>query len=147
MALHSYKVSASRRENLQVEACARDFKILLDEPEESGGDNKGMNPVELLLCSAAACKTITAIVFSDFYGIVLDDIRVEIEGFLDSDGFSGADPQVRPGVQSIRTVFRIKSDAPAVQLQQLIKMVEKQCPVGDSLSAGVKMEEPVLEKE
>lgn len=145
MALNTYHVEAARKNNLQLEVRARDFQITVDEPEASGGDNTGMNPVELLLSSIASCQTITALIFADFYGIKIDDIRVEVEGSLDPDGFSGMDPTVRPGFQNIRSTFHIKSSAPKVQLQQLLKMVEKQCPVGDSVSNGVTLEAPVLE--
>ena len=145
MALNTYRASAQRKENLQLEVSARDFTIRVDEPETSGGDNTGMSPVELLLGSLAACQSITALAFANFYGIASEDLRVEIEGEMDPDGFSGMDPTVRPGFQSIRSTFHVKSSAPKVQLQQLLKMVEKQCPVGDSLTKGVTIEPPVLE--
>lgn len=145
MALKTYHATATQMENLKINVKSRDFSVIVDEPEESGGENQGMNPVEMLLGSIGACKTITAIIFADFYGIQLDEISVDVEGDMYSDGFSGADPAVRSGFQKIRTTFHIKSSAPAVQLKQLLKMVEKQCPVGDSVGNGVAMEEPVLD--
>ena len=87
MALKTYCASAHRKKDLQVEVKARDFSIIVDEPENSGGTNTGMNPVEMLLCSIGACQTITAVIFADFYGITLEDIQVEVTGEMDSDGF------------------------------------------------------------
>ena len=55
MALKTYCASAHRKKDLQVEVKARDFSIIVDEPENSGGTNTGMNPVEILLCSIGAC--------------------------------------------------------------------------------------------
>ena len=49
---------------LQVEANARGFKILLDEPADLGGTDKGMNPVEAVLCALGACQTICAAAFA-----------------------------------------------------------------------------------
>lgn len=147
MALKTYRATADHKENLQVQVKARDFSLVIDEPEENGGDNKGMNPVELLLGSIGACQTITAMIYADFYGIQIDELSVEVEGDMDSDGFSGADSSVRPGFQRIRSVFHIKSSAPKVQLLQLIKMVEKQCPVGDSVGHGVELAPPELVQE
>ena len=80
MALKTYCASAHRKKDLQVEVKARDFSIIVDEPENSGGTNTGMNPVEMLLCSIGACQTITAVIFADFYGITLEDIQVEVTG-------------------------------------------------------------------
>ncbi len=145
MALKTYHVTANRMENLQVQVKAREFAMTVDEPEQSGGDNQGMNPVELLLGSIAACQTITTAIYADFYGIQLEELWVEVDGDMNPDGFSRADPGVRPGFQNIRSVFHIKSSAPRVQLLQLLNMVEKQCPVGDSVEHGVSFGEPALD--
>lgn len=145
MELHNYHVEATHTQNLQLDVKARNFSVHIDEPEMSGGEDTGMNPVELLLSSIAACQTLTALLFSSFYGIKIDDIRVDVDGSLDPDGFSGMDPTVRPGFQKIHSTFHIKSSAPKVQLQQLLKMVEKQCPVGETVTNGVAMDPPTLE--
>ncbi len=53
--LETFKATARKTANgLQVEANARGFKITLDEPEELGGTNTGMNPVEAVLCALGA---------------------------------------------------------------------------------------------
>lgn len=147
MALNTYHVVARRLSGMQVEASARNFTIRLDEPEASGGSDSGMNPVELLLCSIASCQTITTVVYADFYGIPLEHVWVELEGDIDSDGFSGLNPDVRPGLQVIRPRIHIKSAAPAVQVRQLVKLVEQMCPVGDSVGRGVSLLSPELELE
>lgn len=144
MALKSYQVRVDRLNGLQVKASTRGFELILDEPETSGGSNTGMNPVELMLCSVAACQTITTIIYADFYGIPLDTLWVEMEGALDPIGFTGSDPTVRPGFQTIKSVFHIQSKAPAVQLEQLLLAVERVCPVGDSVRNGVKISAPTL---
>ena len=144
MALKTYCVSAHRKKDLQVEVKARDFSIILDEPQEQGGTNAGMNPIELALCSVCACQTITAAIFADFYGIPVDDIKVEAEGGMDPDGFSGMNPDARPGIQKIHFRFMIKSRAPRVQVEELVKAVERMCPVGDSFRRGVELEAPEL---
>lgn len=74
----------------------------------------------------------------------MDDIKVEAEGRMDSDGFSGMDPDVRPGLQKIHFRFIIKSKAPKVQVEELVKAVERMCPVGDSFRHGVELEAPEL---
>lgn len=144
MALKTYTANAELIEGLKVKASARDFSVILDEPREQGGTNEGMNPVELALCSLCACQTITAAIFSEFYGIPVDDIKVEAEGDMDSDGFSGMNPAVRPGLQNVRFRFIIKSRAPRVQVEELVKAVERMCPVGDSFRNGVTLEAPEL---
>lgn len=136
MALKTYTAKAELIEGLKVRASARDFSIVLDEPLEQGGTNAGMNPIELALCSVCACQTITAAIFADFYGILVDDIKVEAEG--------GMNPDARPGIQKIHFRFMIKSRAPRVQVEELVKAVERMCPVGDSFRRGVELEAPEL---
>ena len=60
----TYKVSAKRVNDVEVDVEARGHKIKIDEPIAQGGTDKGMNPVELLLASIAACQTITASVYA-----------------------------------------------------------------------------------
>lgn len=65
MAIETFKaVSRKLPEGLAVESEVRGFKIILDEPKELGGTNKGMNPVEALLCALGSCQTIVAAAFA-----------------------------------------------------------------------------------
>ena len=60
-----FKATAKKLpEGLQVETTARNFKILLDEPEDLGGTNKGLNPVEAVLSALGACQTICAVSYT-----------------------------------------------------------------------------------
>ena len=118
--------------------------MIMDEPREQGGTNEGMNPIELSLCSLCGCQTITAAIFSEFYGIPVEGIRVEAEGTIDPDGFGGVNPDVRPGLQKVRFQFTFKSKAPKVQIEELVKAVERMCPVGDSFRNGIELEAPEI---
>ena len=76
--------------------------------------------------------------------IKIDGIRVEVEGDKDSDGISGADPNVRPGFQNIRFHYYVKSNMPEERIRQLLSIAERKCPVGDSINHGVPFDEPAL---
>lgn len=52
MALKTYTAKSELIEGLKVRASARDFSIILDEPQEQGGTNAGMNQ---LSWPCAAC--------------------------------------------------------------------------------------------
>ena len=140
MALKQHTATVRKVEGLRLEAEARGFRVSIDEPLEVGGTNLAMNPVELMLCSLGACQALTVCMYGAFYGIAIDDIKVEIEGDRDD----GTDPSARPGFQEIRCHYHIKSGAPEARIRQLLGVVEKRCPVGDSLEKGVKLGEPVL---
>lgn len=137
MAIKTHKAELKWCGGLAVDASARGLTVRIDEPEAQGGTNSGMNPVEMMLCSLGGCEMLSFCVFAKFYGVKIDDISLEIEGDIDGDGFSGVNPAVRPGFQVIRFHYHIKSSAPEAQINQVMKMAQKRCMVGDSISAGV----------
>lgn len=134
----TFKVVAKKTDKgLQVESETRGFKMILDEPEELGGTNTGMNPVEAILCALGSCQTIVAYSFAEANGINLEGFYVELEGDLDPDGFMGIAEGVRNGFQEIRYSMHFKSDASKEELEKYAHFIEHRCPVGDCLTNGV----------
>ncbi|PMC59074.1 peroxiredoxin [Dolosicoccus paucivorans] len=129
-------ISKKTPTGLQVESTARGFKLTMDEPEELGGTNTGMNPVEALLCALGSCQTIVAYAFAKAQGIDLEEFHVELEGDLDPDGFMGL-ADVRNGFQEIRYSMHFKSMATQEELESFAQFIESKCPVGDCLENGV----------
>ncbi|MFZ5651261.1 MAG: OsmC family protein [Bacillota bacterium] len=125
-------------EGMVVESESRGFKVIMDEPRNLGGTDKGMNPVEMLLCSLGSCITIVASFFAKEAGVDLKDFRVELEGDLDPAGFMGKGT-ARPGFMEIRYKMYIKSDSPTENVEKLMEIIKSRCPVGDSLNNGVKL--------
>jgi len=125
-------------EGMQVETKSRNFTYLLDEPEELGGTDKAMNPVEALLSALGGCQAIVAAAFAEANDIKFEEFSVDLEGDIDLDGFMGLS-DVRPGFQEIRFVMNFKSNEPKEKLDKFVEFIEKTCPVGDTLSKGVKL--------
>ena len=142
----TYKVSGKKVGDLGVEVTARGHKIKVDEPIEGGGEDTGMNPVEMLLGSIAACQTISTSIYADSMGIKIDEMSIEVEGDMDSAGFMGY-AKFRPGYTNIRSHIKIKSDADPAMVQQLIDLVEIRCPVEDSVKKGVEIAHAKVEVE
>ncbi|RXI50400.1 OsmC family peroxiredoxin [Clostridium tetani] len=139
MMLQTLKATTKKLpEGLQVNSTSRGFKVLLDEPEELGGTDKGMNPMELVLCALGACQTIVAFAFAEQNGIDLEDFWVDLEGDFDADGFLGLS-DVRPGYSEIRYKMHFKSNSSEEELNKFAQFIEKTCPVGDSIENGVKL--------
>ncbi|MGB9678815.1 MAG: OsmC family protein [Thermoanaerobacteraceae bacterium] len=139
MAIETFKaISRKLPQGLAVESEVRGFKVVMDEPKEMGGTDTGMNPVEALLCALGSCQSIVAAAFAKAKGIDLQGFWVELEGDIDVDGFMGK-ANVRPGFQEIRFKMHIKSNSPKEKIDEFVKFIEKTCPVGDSISNGVKL--------
>jgi len=142
----TYKVTGKKVGDLEIDIEARGHKIKIDEPIASGGTDKGMNPVEMLLGSIAACQTISTAIYAESMGIKIDEMSIEVEGDMDSAGFMGY-AKFRPGYTNIRSHIKIKSDADPAMVQQLIDLVEIRCPVEDSVKNGVEISHATLEVE
>lgn len=127
---------ASTGEGLQVKASCRGFELTFDEPVEMGGTNKGMNPVEGLLCTLGACQSIAAMIFANTKGIALEGISMEIQGDIDPDGFMGKAPDVRNGLQEVRCKVHLTC-ADKEQGRALAALAEERCPVSDCLKNPV----------
>jgi putative redox protein len=121
-------------EGVRCTGQVRDFApIVVDEPPELGGGDKGANPVELLLVSLGSCQEIMYAAMASMMGIKLDEVKVNLKGSLDLKGLFGMDPSVPPGYQKISYETILKSSAPEAELRKLIEAVESHCPVLDTL--------------
>jgi len=122
------------------EGHSRGFKVGIDEPPELGGEDKAMNPVELLLNSLGGCMAICAAAFARKFNVDLKGFHVDLEGDLDPDGFLGKNPDVRPGYQTIRYKMHFDSSSPQENIDKLKEYIKEKCPVSDTL-CGVTVEE------
>src|SRR5699024_12874892 len=71
--------------------------------------------------------------FAKSCGVQVEDLQGHVEGDLDSDGFLGKNPNVRPGYEEIRYVVDLESPSPEENIQALLHHVDQVCPVKDTL--------------
>lgn len=124
---------------LQLKCTARGFEFMIDEPENVGGTNEAMNPLEALLCSLGACKMMVVRFFYQAKQIKLKSMRVEILGEIDSDRLKGK-PDVKVGFSKIITNYYIEADNTEEEIQDLVAFIEKTCPVKDTIANAPEME-------
>ncbi len=140
MSMATFKaVSKMKPEGLAVESESRGFRVVMDEPENLGGTNTGMNPVEALLCALGSCQTIVAVAFAKANHVNLQDFKVEVEGDLDTGGFLHGKPGVRMGFSEVRVKMYFKTDSPPDKVEAFQKFIESRCPVGDVVLNGTKV--------
>ncbi|MFN3698577.1 MAG: OsmC family protein [Dictyoglomus sp.] len=125
--------------NLKVETKIRNkFTINMDEPPSLGGEDSAPNPVEVVLASLIGCLGIVIAVVSKEKNIPLNSVEIFTEGDLDPRGFMG-DPTVRAGYEEVRVRIKIDSPAGREKIEELIKEVEKRCPVSDIIRNPVNL--------
>ena len=108
-------------------------EVIIDEPPSLGGTDKGPNPVEYILAALGGCINVLVTTFAESFDVEIKDVQVHIEGDLDSDGFLGKNPNVRPGYEEIRYRVELDSPSPQEKINALLEHVDKICPVKDTL--------------
>jgi uncharacterized OsmC-like protein len=116
---------------------AREFTIDAGEPSILVGTDTGPNPAELLLAALSACLTTTLVYIAAARGVRLTEVQSTLEGDMDVRGALGLSDEVRNGFERIRVTFRIKGDAPAEKLQEIVGRAQQRSAVFDMLTNGV----------
>ncbi len=123
----------------KVECTARNKSFILDEPEEMGGSNGGMNPGEALLSALAGCKYMVAKMTYERCNIHLGDIQIEMEGEIDTDALqnmiqgNNANVDLRVGFKKITTKWFIDANNTKEEIEKFVDFVESRCPMKDTI--------------
>ncbi len=127
------EVEAERENPTKSTVEARDFELVVDEPEEMGGADEGPNPLEYLLAGQAGCLNVTASQVAADMDVTLESLEIEIEGEFDLDAFQTEQPDERTAVQNIDVTLAAEADADPETIQEWGERVEERCPVSDNI--------------
>ncbi|MFW6051638.1 MAG: OsmC family protein [Myxococcota bacterium] len=116
---------------------ARVFEHDGDHPAVLCGADHGPTPVEYLLHALASCLTAGIGNVAAARGVDLEEVESTVEGDIDLQGLLGLSNEVRNGYQQIRVQFRIKGDAPAEKLREIVERSTSLSAVFDVLTNGV----------
>lgn len=131
-----YKVSSESEEGMRVKVNnGRGHEIIIDEPEQLGGTDQGMNPVEVTLASLAGCFSITASLLAKKMKVSIDNLKVEAAGEIDEKAMSSK--EVDSGFKEVDIVIKIKSQSSKDKIEELFQNIELFCPVSDSLKRSI----------
>jgi uncharacterized OsmC-like protein len=108
-----------------------------DHPAVLCGEDNGPTPVEHLLHALAGCLTAGIGNIAAVRGVTLHEVESTVEGDIDLQGILGLSDEVRNGYQGIRISFRIRGDAPAEKLKEIVEQSRKRSAVFDVLTNGV----------
>lgn len=124
--------SYSEQDTFAVRSQIRGFAVAMDEPLELGGNDSGPNPVEMLLAALGSCQEIVYRAYAAVLGLHIERIEVHAKGYLDLRGLLNL-ADVPSGFSNISFTTLIVSDEPEDKLHELAELVERHCPVIDTL--------------
>jgi uncharacterized OsmC-like protein len=115
----------------------REFTFDADHPQVLVARDNGPTPVEFLLHALAACITAGIGNIAAARGVTLYEVESTLEGDIDLRGIFGHSTAVRNGYREIRASFKIKGDAPAETLREIVEQSRSRSAVYDVLTNGV----------
>jgi putative redox protein len=110
----------------------REHQLTVDEPLDSGGQDAGPDPQELLAVSLASCSAITMEMYAARKGWDIGHVEVDVE----------YSPAERGCPTKFELVLRLGEDLPEDQVQRLLTIAAK-CPVHRVLDGEVMFAERV----
>jgi putative redox protein len=117
--------SASTRRvgKYETDVAIRDHRLTADEPPDTGGENKGPSPTELLAASLASCTAITLELYADRKEWELGAVEVDVDW-----------PDATKGGRKIDVQIRIPAELTDEQRDRLL-VIAGHCPVHRLLEA------------
>jgi|GEM_PF-526915 len=112
------------------------FPLEEEDRQELRGENLGSNPIELLLVALGTCQEIMYSAYASAMGIKLDSIKVDLKGDIDFNCMLGLDEKTPARFTKISFKTNIESNADKETIMSLIDLVEKHCPVMETISAN-----------
>ncbi|MFW5645389.1 MAG: OsmC family protein, partial [Bacteroidota bacterium] len=77
-----FKINAQSASAAKTIVKARNFEIIVDEPEALGGTDVAPNPVEYVLAAFAGCLNVMGHLVAKEMGFELKNLKIDIEGNL-----------------------------------------------------------------
>jgi uncharacterized OsmC-like protein len=119
---------------------AEAFTVDAGEPAVLLGFDTGPNPAEHLLHALAVSLTTTLVYVATARKIRLTEVSSTLEGDMDVRGCLGLTDDARNGFTSIRVSFKLKGDAPAKKLREIVERAQARSAVLDMVNHGVPVE-------
>jgi uncharacterized OsmC-like protein len=128
-----FRIKAQSESAAKTIVKARNFEIVVDEPENLGGTDSAPNPVEYVLASFAGCLNVMGHLVAQEMDFKLNNLKIDIEGNLNPSKLFGKCNKERAGYKNISIRLYPETEADEATLAQWMHEVESRCPVSDNL--------------
>lgn len=133
-------IDSKQVDGFTIEALARNHKLIIDQPEASGGNNAGPNPLEYLFFSLAGCIITIGHIIAKQRRLPVRNIQVRVEGDLNMDVLMGKSTDGRPGFTNIKVFTTIDADMTQEEKEKFLQEIDARCPISDNIHNTTPME-------
>ncbi|MFL5800586.1 MAG: OsmC family protein [Roseiflexaceae bacterium] len=124
-------------DNLRQEIAAGPHTLYADEPADSGGDDSGPDPYELLLAALGACTSMTLTLYARRKRWPLENVEVRLSHRRDY-AQDCADCSEAAKIDFIERRITLHGGLDEAQRARLLEIAEK-CPVHRTLTGTIKV--------
>jgi uncharacterized OsmC-like protein len=129
-----FSVSSVSESAAKTKIKTRGFDLIVDEPVELGGTDAAPNPVEYILAGYAGCINVVAHIVAQELDFFLENLKIDIDGFLNPNRLFGKSLDDRAGYKSIDVKLETSTVIdPELKVKWLAE-IEHRCPVNDNLT-------------
>jgi uncharacterized OsmC-like protein len=129
----NFRIKAVSESPARVSVRARGFTMIVDEPPNLGGEDRGANPVEYVLAALAGCLNVVGHLIAKEMGFEISRLEIDVSGPLNPARLFGKSYDERAGFKEIVASMNVETDADTATLEEWVKAVEDRCPVSDNL--------------
>ncbi len=141
-----FRVKAHSANPTKTIVKARNFELVIDEPEDLGGTNQGANPVECVLAAYAGCLNVLAHMVAGEMGVEIRGVEIDLVGTLNPARLFGKSFDERAGYKDIKVTMKPDWSADEETTQKWLTAILDRCPVGDNLKNATEIEVEVRRK-
>ncbi|MEI8271821.1 MAG: OsmC family protein [Paludibacter sp.] len=113
---------------------ARNFELIVDEPEILGGEDSAANPVEYLLAGYAGCLNVVFGIVAKELNIEIKSLKINIDGDINPAKFLGISDEERAGFKALNVDIKLETNVDKEKETLLVQTVKNRCPINDNLS-------------
>lgn len=121
-----------------------DYFIASDSAPTLAGNALGPSSPQMFVGSLASCLVHTYMLQAALLGIPLDDVEIEVTGVLDMTSIVGLPAEEPVTISELAYSTRVSSPASAEEIARLHQIVDRSCPVLNTLRRPVAVAQRVV---
>lgn len=129
-----FSISSVSESPAKTRIQTRGFNLTVDEPKALGGTDQAPNPVEYILAGYAGCINVVAHIIAEELDFFLENLQINIDGFLNPDRLFGKSLEERAGYKQIDVRLETTTEIDPELKKRWLHEISHRCPVNDNLT-------------